>query len=727
MIKILKNLKQSWLAIVLIFILLIVQAFCDLSLPQYTSDIVDVGIQNSGIDSPVPVKLSTTEMDKLFLFMNEDDKANVLHNYTIDEDYYVLVDTSGKTKAELYSAFNAPSAIVYSLSNPEMMSAMMPSDNEKKMPDGMDFFDMLKMMPAEQSSKMISEITDKFSEVSDMMLDQMSIKYVTTQYEQSGIDLVKMQKDYLTRSAFEMILIALVLTAASIVVTLFASRASALLGMTLRSRIFKKVISFSNSEMDMFSTASLITRSTNDIQQIQLVVVLLLRMVLYAPILGIGGIIKVSSTKTGLGWIIGVAVGAVLALVIVLITVAMPKFKKMQDLVDRLNLVAREILTGLPVIRAFSREEHEEERFDVANQNLKKTQLFTNRTMTFMFPAMMLIMNGVTVLILWVGGHGIDEGNLQVGDMMAFITYTMQIIMSFLMLTMISIMLPRAAVSAKRINEVLESEPSVKDKEKVVALNDAKGEICFDDVNFRYYGADEDVLEHISFTAKPGQTTAIIGSTGSGKSTLINLIPRFFDVTNGKITLDGVDIRDISQKNLREEIGFIPQKAVLFSGTIESNLKFGNINADRALVEKSAEIAQSADFINEKEEGYESPIAQGGSNVSGGQKQRLSIARAIVKQPKVYVFDDSFSALDYKTDVALRKALNENVSNATVIIVAQRISTILNADQIIVLDEGKIAGIGTHKELMKNCEVYEQIAKSQLSDKELSDNQEGGE
>lgn len=513
----------------------------------------------------------------------------------------------------------------------------------------------------------------------------------------------------------------LLMMAAAILAGLLSSRTAAKIGMDLRGKVFTKVVSFSNNELNKFSIASLITRSTNDIQQVQMVEVMLLRMVLYAPIIGIGGIVKVMSTRTGLGWIIGVAVVAISAVVLVLMRIAMPKFKKMQSLVDRLNLVSREILTGVSVIRAFSREKFEEDRFETANKDLMKTQLFTNRVMTFMMPMMMMIMNCITVMIIWFGGKGIDAGNLQVGDMMAFITYTMQIVMAFLMITMISVMLPRAGVAAERIQEVLDTEPTIHDAPSVkdAQLSQVKGELSFEDVSFRYDGAKADALEKISFTAKPGETTAIIGSTGCGKSTLMHLIPRFYDVTEGKITIDGVDIREMSQHKLRSILGFVPQKANLFSGDIESNIKYGGSYITDEMMEQAADIAQATEFIDSKPEGYESPIAQGGSNVSGGQKQRLSIARAIAKNPKIFLFDDSFSALDYKTDMVLRKALHDKIADATIIIVAQRISTILHANQIIVLDEGKIAGIGTHEELLASCEAYQEIARSQLSEAEL--------
>lgn len=562
------------------------------------------------------------------------------------------------------------------------------------------------------------------SDIVDIGIAQSGIENVTpellAQYAADGVDLQQVQMEYLLKTGGKMLCFALIAMVATILVSLLSARSGALIGKRLRERVFHKVISFSGKEMDQFSTASLITRSTNDIQQVQMVITMMLRMVLYAPILGIGGIIKVFRTQTGMDWIIAVAVLLVIGLVSILMSVTLPKFRIMQTLVDKLNLVSREILTGLPVIRAFSREKFEEDRFAVANENLKKTQLFTNRVMTLMMPAMMFIMNGITVMIVWFGSKGIDLGNLQVGDMMAFITYTMMIVMSFLMITMISIMLPRAGVAASRIDEILKTEPSIHDKEETA--DDAKdfaGEITFHDVSFRYPNADADVLEHISFTAKPGETTAIIGSTGCGKSTLVHLIPRFYDVTDGKITIDGIDIRDLSQHKLRSLIGLVPQKGILFSGTIASNIKFADNDIPDEKMKEAAEIAQARDFIEEKREQYESDISQGGTNVSGGQKQRLSIARAIAKNPKVFLFDDSFSALDYKTDATLRKALAEKIKDATVIIVAQRISTILHADKILVLDEGKIVGIGTHEQLLDNCEAYREIASSQLSESEL--------
>ena len=579
---------------------------------------------------------------------------------------------------------------------------------------------------------MTDKMKDQMDDMPDTIIEQAGISYIKTAYEDLGMDMNQIQFHYLFVTGGKMLALALLGMLASVLVGLLASRVGASTGRDLRGKVFRKVVGFSNNEFDQFSTASLITRSTNDIQQIQMLIVMLLRIVLYAPLIAIGGIYKVFQTNVSMSWIIALAAILIVLVVSVLFIVAMPKFKIMQQLVDKLNLVTREILTGLSVIRAFSTEKHEEERFDKANRDLTKTNLFVNRAMTFMMPVMMVVMNAISVLIVWTGAHGINDGQMQVGDMMAFIQYTMQIIMGFLMLCMISVMLPRAAVAAERVDEVLTSKTIIKDPEQPKHLpKKTEGVLKFNHVSFKYPGADEDVLEDIDFTAHPGQTTAIIGSTGSGKSTLVNLIPRFYDVTEGSITLDGIDIREMTQQELRSKLGYVPQKGVLFSGTIGSNIMFGNPDGNEQDMEEAAKIAQATEFIDTKSKKYDSTISQGGGNVSGGQKQRLSIARAIAKHPKLFVFDDSFSALDYKTDVALRKALKEKTSDSTVLIVAQRISTILHAEQIIVLDDGKIAGVGTHQELLKNCEVYQQIAASQLSEAELKagleENGKGGE
>lgn len=705
--------------ILLILLLLVVQAYCDLALPGYTSDIVDVGIQQEGIENAVPDKMRPETLESLSLLMTEEEEAAVRESYSENAQGELVLNKEGKNrKSELDSIFGVPMLLI----SVAQESGEFDLEQTKMLLES-------GQITKEQILQTREEAMEQFGDNSELIVKQRAVPFVRSEYESLGIDMGSYQMQYLLRKGAAMLGYAVLAMIATVIVSMIASRTAAKMGMTLRGRVFKKVLAFSNAEMDQFSTASLITRSTNDIQQIQMVSVMLLRMILYAPILGIGGVIKVTGTRTGMGWIIGVGVGVIVLLVGVLMGIAMPKFKKMQTLVDKLNLVSREILTGLPVIRAFSRERYEEKRFAKANQELKSTQLFTNRVMTFMMPVMMLVMNGLTVLIVWVGGHNIDVGNLQVGDMMAFITYTMQIVMSFLMLTMISVILPRAGVSAERIDEVLQVEPTIKDKEQLQdqRLDTVKGEVAFEKVSFRYPGADEDVLEDISFTAKPGQTTAIIGSTGCGKSTLVHLIPRFYDVTAGRITIDGVDIRDISMNKLRSILGFVPQKGVLFSGNIESNIKFAGKDSrgeliDDQMMETAARIAQAEDFISEKAEAYHSGVSQGGTNVSGGQKQRLSIARAIAKKPDVFLFDDSFSALDYKTDAKLRRTLKEEIREAAVIIVAQRVSTILHADQIIVLDDGKIAGIGTHQELMEQCEAYQEIAKSQLSEAEL----EGG-
>lgn len=710
MLHIFGYLKRSWKSVVLIFMLLIFQASCDLTLPQFTSNLVDIGIQQNGIAHAAPAEMRDTTMEDLSLFLTDEEQALVSSSYEQSGDRWVRTTDDESTLEQLDDALSMPMIMLDTIQSSDQI-------------DRDALYARLESgeITREHLLGAESQMESQLSGMGGSTITQKAILFTQKEYEALGYDLHEMQMNYLLTTGGKMLALSLGMVAAAILVGLIASRTAAELAMHLRESLFTRVVSFGNEEMTKFSTASLITRSTNDIQQVQMVIVMLLRIVLYAPILGVGGIFRVMRTETSMAWIIAVAVGAVMCLVAVLMGVALPRFKKMQTLIDNLNLVAREILTGLPVIRAFSRETHEEERFDGANIALTRTQLFTNRVMTFMMPCMMLIMNVVTVAIVWFGAHGVDLGNMQVGDMMAFITYTMQIIMSFLMISMISIMLPRAGVAADRINEVLTTEPHIRDKAKVEddKLTDCRGEVVFDDVSFRYPDADADVLEHISFTAKPGQTTAIIGSTGAGKSSLLNLIPRFFDVSYGRITIDGIDIRNLSLHKLHEVLGYVPQKGVLFSGDIESNLKFGGADISDAQMEQAAEIAQATEFIEGKPDRYQTPIAQGGTNVSGGQKQRLSIARAIAKNPKIYLFDDSFSALDYKTDAALRRALSERVHDATTIIVAQRISTILHAEQIIVLDEGKVAGIGTHEELMKTCATYQEIARSQLSEKEL--------
>ena len=752
-----KYAASYWKAMIAIVLILVVQAYCDLSLPAYTSDIVNVGIQQGGIEDEVPRQIATEEMEKLLLLVSEDDQQTVMDAYTEDntsykKEAYVLKDSVAEeenTMENLKDILQIPMMMTSGIESgsdttkqmedklkeqmSQGMAQSMPQGADQTMPEGMpqgesqavslddmSMFDLLKMLPAEQRATMVEKIEEQMSEMPDTILDQASVSFCRSAYKDLGMDMDQTQIHYLLKTGGQMAALALLGMAASIMVAFLASRVGASAGRDLRSGVFHKVVGFSNNEFNHFSTASLITRSTNDIQQIQMLIVMLLRMVLYAPILAIGGVLQVMKTNVSMSWIIGLAVIIIAFVVLLLFLVVMPKFKVLQNLVDKLNLVTREILTGLPVIRAFSTEKHEEERFDDANRTLTKTNLFVNRAMTFMMPVMMLVMNGVSVLIVWTGAHGISDGQMQVGDMMAFIQYTMQIIMGFLMLCMISIMLPRAAVAADRVEEVLKSETMIHDpKQEKHFPEDGKGVLTFDHVSFRYPGADEDVLEDITFTAKPGETTAIIGSTGSGKSTLVNLIPRFYDVTSGDITLDGVDIREVKQHELREKLGYVPQKGVLFSGDIASNIMFGNSHGSDDEMIEAAEIAQATEFIDTKPEKYKSPISQGGSNVSGGQKQRLSIARAIAKHPQVFIFDDSFSALDYKTDVTLRRALAEKTSGSTVLIVAQRISTILHAEQIIVLDEGKVAGKGTHAELLKNCPVYREIAESQLSRKEL--------
>ena len=721
MIRMFKELKGSYRFVVIIVALLFIQAFCDLSLPSYTSDIINVGVQQGGIPDSVPEEIRRESMENLFLFMDEQDRETVEEHYELKDDVYTLENIPSREREELNSIFGVPMVALQSLSDEETAQAVR---SQMQLPEDADLLEVLGQLPGEQRDQMVDSLTEKLKDMPDSIVTQSSVFYIKAEYEAMGRDPDQIQMRYVLLAGLKMLGFAAVIMIASILVTFLSCRVAAKLGHDLRNKIYSKVISFSGNEMNRFSTASLITRSTNDIQQVQMVFTMLFRIVLYAPILGVGGVLKVLGTESSMTWILGLGVGLILAVVLVLFLVAMPKFKILQTLVDRLNLVSREILTGIPVIRAFSRETHEEERFEKANRRLMKTNLFVNRAMTFMMPVMMLIMNGLSVLIIYTGAHSIDAGNMQVGDMMAFIQYAMQIIMSFLMITMISVILPRASVAAGRIQEVLDTEVSIHTaREPESPRLTEKGSVVFDHVSFSYPGAEEEVLSDISFTAKPGETVAFIGSTGSGKSTLVNLIPRFFDVTKGQILVDGVDVRRMDLKDLRKRIGYVPQKAVLFSGTIDSNLRYGCQDASREQVKKAARIAQAEEFILQKPEEYDSPIAQGGSNVSGGQKQRLSIARAVARNPEIYIFDDSFSALDYRTDAALRKALKEETGQATTLIVAQRISTILHADQILVLDEGRVAGRGTHKELLKNCEVYRQIARSQLSEEELDNEQ----
>ena len=760
--KIFKHMKPYWMSIVIVIALLFVQAWCDLALPSYTSDIIDVGILKSGVEHVLPEAVTSEEFETAEFIMTDREMEVWEGSYEEDGDVYRLLVTDQALLDSLDEELSVPLIMNYQMSAmeeqavKELIAAQTGTDvkslesmsvedlgqmlgvelksfeQEKEDDDGNTvnvtcvdirpvFVQMIQsgMLDKETILSMRDSMQKTIDTMGSSLVKSMGVAYAVACDKAAGVDVDQVQKSYLVTAGLKMVGMALIIGIVTILIGFFASRVGAGIGRDLREKVFRKVVSFSNAEMDKFSTASLITRSTNDIQQIQMVAVLLLRMVAYAPIVGIGGVIKVMETGAGMGWIIVLAIVVIMSYIMILNSIAMPKFKIMQKLVDNINLVSREILTGLSVIRAFGREEKEEERFDEANRSLTKTMLFTNRVMTFMMPGMMMLMNLLSVGIVWVGAHKIDAGNMQVGAMTAFITYAMTIVMSFLMLTILSIMIPRAAVAANRIEEVLQTESSIRDEAEPEQMTSHNGVVKFSHVNFRYPGAEADVLHDIDFTAEPGKTTAIIGSTGCGKSTLVNLIPRLYDVTDGSITLDGKDIRGIRMADLREEIGFVPQKGILFSGTIASNLRFGKEDASDAQIGKAAEIAQATEFIEAKEKKYDSEIAQGGSNVSGGQKQRLAIARAIAKDPKIFIFDDSFSALDLKTDAALRKALAENVKDSTVIIVAQRISTILHAEQILVLDDGKIVGKGTHEELLASCDVYQQIAKSQLSAKEL--------
>ncbi len=737
MLKMFHYIKDSWLSIFVIILLLAFQAVCDLSLPDYTSNIVNVGISQGGIEETSPRVIRASEMDKILLFLSEEDQNFVLDNYQLFDKstlstskYNQLVQKYPLLETEaIYEKKKDSENLNHILINPILMVATLEGSRENNLgvdsfvegiPTDVDLFTVLSNMPSEARTEMLKEATEKIEQVPESLLSSGAIQMVRQEYQTIGINTDKMQTNYIIVSGAKMLGIALLSMFSTILVGLLGARLAAKLARVLRKKVFEKVVSFSSTEMKQFGTSSLITRTTNDIQQMQMVLVMLLRTVFYAPIIGIGGVIKSIHANSSMAWIIAVAVMSILTLVIVLFAIAMPKFKIVQKLVDRLNLVTREILTGLPVIRAFHNEQHEEERFDKANKDLTKLNLFIGRTMSFMMPAMMFIMNTVALVILWKGAYSIDAGSMQVGDMMAFIQYTMQIIMSFLMISMISIMLPRASVSAKRIDEIIQTDVVIQNPKIEKPLDpEKKGVVEFKNVSFRYPDATEDVITDITFTAKPGETTAFIGSTGSGKSTLINLIPRFYDVTEGSIRIDGVDIREMNEHVLREKIGYVPQKGVLFSGTIASNIGYGKENITDKELKEAAQIAQASEFIETFNDTYDAPIAQGGTNVSGGQKQRLSIARAIAKKPDIYIFDDSFSALDFKTDAALRTALKKITKKATVLIVAQRISTIMNAEQIIVLQEGHIVGMGTHKELMKTCQVYQEIALSQLSKEEL--------
>ena len=754
MTKIFKQLARHWAVCLVVFALLFVQAYCDLALPDYTSKIVDTGIQQGGIESPLPQTVRQSTLDTLSLLMSEEDaqKLQNAYQYYLQDDGVLQLrsDLTEDERTALEDAVTTPDIVLYmaaaqAANTPagqssmgmtglaEMPSAAADTDTETVTPTAADLdtvcsqFAAMSQMPGFDRSMLQKQLDSAMSQLDSTLLENLksqSLLLVQLEYEAQGVAR-NVQMQYLFRVGGQMLALTLLMVVVAVAVGFLASRVSAAIGRDLRRETFSSVIGFSNAEIENFSTASLITRTTNDIQQVQFVCVILLRMVAYAPILGIGGVLHVVGSSSGLSWIVVLDVVILLLLIIFLMSVAMPKFKMMQQLVDRLNLVSREILTGIMPVRAFSREKFEEQRFDKANRELMGTQLFTNRAMVAMMPFMTLIMNGTSLLIVWFGGKAMDSGTMQVGEMIAFITYTMQIVMSFLMLAMVAVMLPRAGVAADRIDEVIRTKATIHDPDEAAAKaaqahTDWQGVVQFEDVSFRYPGADSDALEHISFTAKPGETTAIIGSTGCGKSTLLNLIPRFYDVTGGKVTVDGIDVRKMPQAQLHDLLGYVPQKGVLFSGTIDSNLKFGGEDITDAQVQKAAAIAQATDFIEAKPEGYQSPIAQGGSNVSGGQKQRLSIARAIAKNPKVYLFDDSFSALDYKTDVTLRRALKAQTDNATVIIVAQRISTVLHANQILVLDEGRLVGKGTHAQLMVSCPEYQEIARSQLSQKELA-------
>ena len=721
MIKVFKYLKSSIFSVLAVILLLIVQAILDLTLPDYTSKIINVGVQQGGIENAAIEQIGEGSLEKVLLFTSSKNKKYILSNYTVSnktykgEKIYKLKKDSDKDK--ISNILSKPMTII---------SYIEQSKNSKNttinfdIPNNMDIYQALSYMSSTEKEKMLAGINKKMKDIPDTIIDQAGVSYVKSEYKRIGINTTKIQNAYIFKTGIIMVGIALAVMIDGILVVLIGSRMAAKLAKTLRRKIFKKVVGFSKSEIKEYGQSSLITRTTNDVQQVQMVIVFLLRVVFYAPIIGIGGVIKAMNTNSSMTYIIGVSVATVLGVIVTLFLVAMPKFKKIQILIDKLNLVTREILSGLPVIRAFSNEKHEEERFEKANDELTKVNKFINISMSFMMPIMMLIMNFVSLVIVYKGAYGVNDGSMQVGDIMAYIQYTMQIIMAFLMISMMSIMLPRASVSARRITEILETDEVIKNKNITKEFNkDKRGLVEFKNVSFRYPDADYDVITDINLTANPGEVTAFIGSTGSGKSTIINLIPRFYDVTGGELLIDGVNVADADIKKLREKIGFVPQKGVLFTGTIKENIRYGNPNISDDDIKKAIEISQSKEFVSKLKGKEEYEIAQGGTNVSGGQKQRLSIARAIAKNPDIYVFDDSFSALDFKTDAKLRKDLAKVTKDKTVLIVAQRISTIMNADKIVVLDEGNIVGIGKHKELMKNCKVYQEIALSQLSKEEL--------
>lgn len=738
MFKLTKYFKPFIGLLILAVLLLFGQAMADLALPDYMSDIVNVGIQQGGNDHALPEILRDSDFEKLDLFLSESDESQLHNAYeevTIDsKDYESIVEIYPNVESNTFYQLKdltesettdletkVAGALLATMGIQEAVNSGEPLEFDgQTLPEGVDPFMLISQLPETAREEMMNGMNAQFEALGHDMLIQAAANVTLTLYEDMGVDLDDVRSDYIIKTGVIMLGITLLGAIASIAVGFLAAKIAAGLGRNLRTELFNKVSQFSNAEMDQFSTASLITRSTNDVNQVQTLMVVMIRMVIYAPLLGVGGIIKAIENNSSMTWIIAAAVGILIFLIVIIFAIAMPKFKIIQKLVDKVNLVMRENLTGMMVIRAFNTQNFEESRFDKANHELTDTNLFVNRIMTFLMPFMMFIMNAVTVLIIWVGAHEIADANMQVGDMMAFMQYAIQIIMAFLMMSMMFILIPRASVAASRIAEVLNTEVKIKDPEQAKTFDQVKGELKFDHVSFRYPGAEEDMIKDLSFVAKPGETTAIIGSTGSGKTTLVNLIPRLYDVTKGAITLDGIDIRDVTQHDLREQIGYVPQKASLFSGDIESNLKFAKEDATENDMSNAIELAQASEFVNDGEEGLKRNIAQGGGNVSGGQKQRLSIARAIIKAAKVYIFDDSFSALDFKTDRELRTALNDKMSDRTLVIVAQRISTIKNANQIIVLEDGKMVGLGRHEDLMNTCQTYQEIAYSQLSKEELS-------